>query len=150
MNTETRPNDVFGGLGGSDDNMEVEIGGNIEIHGGNLDLYGGNDCAAIGGNYKQSVGDISIFDGHIKVLGGDASAGIWAGSIGSNDSEKFGTLNIGNGVKTMTYNYNENYWETVKVVNHPVTFVHERRKAVLFTCDHAGYTAETCPYCKHD
>ena len=271
-------NDESGGLGGSDDNMEVERGGNIEIHGGNLDLYGGNDCAAIGGNYTQSVGDISIFDGHIKVVGGDASAGIgagknthnygniniydgvinatggpvanifydaggagigggddrgggtviindghveayggtdaagigggeganggfvkihggyvyaegnsygsgigagedgnggeitiditsgnplyveavggsdisiWAGSIGSNDSEKFGTLNIGNGVKTRTYNYNESYWETIKVENHPVTYVHERRKAVLFTCDHAGYTPQTCPYCTH-
>ena len=238
-------NDESGGLGGSDDNMEVEKGGNIEIHGGNLDLYGGNDCAAIGGNYKQSVGDISIFDGHIKVVGGDASAGIgagknthnygniniydgvidatggpvanifydaggagigggeganggfvkihggyvyaggnsygsgigagqdgnggeitiditsgnplyveavggsdisiWAGSIGSNDSEKFGTLNIGNGVKTRTYNYNESYWETIKVENHPVTYVHERRKAVLFTCDHAGYTPPPRP-----
>lgn len=270
-------NDESGGLGGSDDNMEVEKGGNIEIHGGNLDLYGGNDCAAIGGNYTQSVGDISIFDGHVKVVGGDASAGIgagknthnygniniydgvidatggpvanmfyeaggagigggasndngnltiwngsitargdgesagiggaqwgsefcagtitinggivkaygddygagedgnggevtiditsgnplyveavggsdisiWAGSIGSNDSEKFGTLNIGNGVKTRTYNYNEIYWETIKVENHPVTYVHERRKAVLFTCDHAGYTPQTCPYCTH-
>jgi len=77
-----KDNDVSGGLGGSDDNMEVEKGGNIEIHGGNLDLYGGNDCAAIGGNYEQSVGDISIFDGHIKVLGGDASAGIGAGGDG--------------------------------------------------------------------
>lgn len=216
-------NDESGGLGGSDDNMEVERGGNIEIHGGNLDLYGGNDCAAIGGNYTQSVGDISIFDGHIKVVGGDASAGIgagknthnygniniydgvidatggpvanifyeaggagigggasndngnltiwngsitargdgesagiggsdisiWAGSIGSNDSDKVGTLNIGNGVKTRTYNYNESYWETIKVENHPVTYVHERRKAVLFTCDHAGYTPQTCPYCTH-
>ena len=216
-------NDESGGLGGSDDNMEVERGGNIEIHVGNLDLDGGNDCAAIGGNYTQSVGDISIFDGHIKVVGGDASAGIgagknthnygniniydgvidatggpvanifyeaggagigggasndngnltiwngsitargdgesagiggsdisiWAGSIGSNDSDKVGTLNIGNGVKTRTYNYNESYWETIKVENHPVTYVHERRKAVLFTCDHAGYTPQTCPYCTH-
>ncbi len=89
-----KDNDVSGGLGGSDDNMEVEEGGNIEIHGGNLDLYGGNDCAAIGGNYKQSVGDISIFDGHIKVLGGDASAGIGAGK----NTHNYGNINIYDGV----------------------------------------------------
>lgn len=87
-------NDESGGLGGSDDNMEVEKGGNIEIHGGNLDLYGGNDCAATGGNFKQSVGDISIFDGHIKVVGGDASAGIGAGK----NTHNYGNINIYDGV----------------------------------------------------
>lgn len=68
---------------------------------------------------------------------------------GSNDNTQFGNLTIGNGVRTKTYNYNGGFRENVKVEDSPVTFVHERRKAVLSTCNHEGYTAATCPYCTH-
>ena len=61
-------------------------GVNIEIHGGNFDLQGNTGCAAIGGNYDIN-GDITIFDGKIKAIGGDDAAAIGAGS-GSSDYGK--------------------------------------------------------------
>ena len=64
-------------------------GVNIEIHGGKFDLQGNTSCAAIGGNYDKN-GYITIFDGHIKAIGGDAAAGIGAG-YGSSD---YGNITI--------------------------------------------------------
>ena len=48
---------------------------NIEIHGGNFDLQGAQYCAAIGGQYDTN-GNITIYDGRIKAIGGDSGAGI--------------------------------------------------------------------------
>ena len=63
-----------GSIGGS----QSSNGANIEIHGGNFDLQGNSGCAAIGGQYDKN-GYITIFDGHIKAIGGDDAAGIGGG-----------------------------------------------------------------------
>ena len=61
-----------GGIGGY-------AGGNIEIHGGGYDLRGNADCAAIGCTFDKS-GDITIYDGRIKAVGGWTAAGIGGGA----------------------------------------------------------------------
>ena len=55
-------------------------GVNIEIHGGSYNLQGNTGCAAIGGQYDTN-GDITIYDGHIKAIGGDDAAGIGGGYL---------------------------------------------------------------------
>lgn len=146
--------EAYGGTDAAGIGGEGANGGFVKIHGGYVYAEGNSNGSGIGAREDGNGGEITIdiTSGnplYVEAVGG-SDISIWAGSIGSNDSGKVGTLNISNGVKTETYNYNGGYWETVKVENHPVTYVHERRKAVLFTCDHAGYTAATCPYCKHD
>jgi hypothetical protein len=136
---------IGGGEGGN--------GGIVNIHGGYVYAQGNSYGSGIGAGEDGNGGEITIdiTSGnplYVEAVGG-SDMSIWTGSIGSNVAEKVGTLNIGNGVKTKTYNYDQGYWENVQVKDNPVKFVHERRKAVLFTCDHAGYTAQTCPYCTH-
>ena len=70
------------GIGGETN----DDGANIEIHGGNFDLQGSENCAAIGGKYTTN-GDITIYDGHIKAIGGNYAAGIGSG---------YGCSNYGN------------------------------------------------------
>ena len=63
---------------GSIGDSQSSNGVNIEIHGGKFDLQGNTGCAAIGGEYDNN-GNITIFDGHIKAIGGDDAAGIGGG-----------------------------------------------------------------------
>ena len=137
------------GIGGG----EGGDGGFVKIHGGYVYAQGTSNGSGIGAGEDGNGGEVTIdiTSGnplYVEAVGG-SDMSYYTGSIGSNVDTKVGTLILGNGVKTKTYHYEGSYWETVKVENNPVKFVHERRKAVLFTCDHAGYTAATCPYCHH-
>ena len=74
-----------------------------------------------------------------------------AGSIGAYDADDRGTLNIGNGVKVIGITSFDNgiTWADIPVASNPVAWIYERCHVQLKTCDHPGYTAETCIYCKH-
>ena len=64
----------------------------------------------------------------------------------SYDPDRFGTLIIGDRVKAQTYN---SAWGTLKTNVNRADEIHRIRHAKLSTCDHPGYTPETCPYCTH-
>lgn len=168
---------IYGGtihaIGGANADGEIETGGGagigggegsqggiITITGGYVYAQGNSYGSGIGGGEDGKGGTITINTTsgnplYVEAIGGE-DCGYWAGSIGSNDSDLFGTLNIGDGVRAETYNYNTSNWEYLKNSNNRVKFIHERRKAVLFSCDHKDATisitdgnshALNCNYC---
>jgi hypothetical protein len=64
------------------------------------------------------------------------------------DEDYFGTLNIGNGVKVIGLP-EQGDWFTIPVAYGQVGYAQWRCHVQLATCDHPGYTAETCIFCKH-
>lgn len=80
----------------------------------------------------------------VEAIGGEDCGS--AGAIGSYDSDRFGTLKIGDRVKVQTYN---SAWVTLETNVNRSDKIHRIRHAKLTTCDHPGYTADTCPYCTH-
>lgn len=144
------------GIGGG----EGSQGGIITITGGYVYAQGNSYGSGIGGGEDGKGGTITINTTsgnplYVEAVGGE-DCGYWAGSIGSNDSDLFGTLNIGDGVRAETYNYNISKWENLEIDNNRVKFIHERRRAVLYSCDHKDATisitdgnshALNCNYC---
>ena len=124
--------------------------GNITITGGFVRAVGKSYGAGIGaGEYSDCLTvTINTSSGNpltVEAISGEDCGS--AGSIGSNDPDRFGTLIIGDRVKVQTYS--SSTWSTLETnVNRPDK-VHRIRQAKLSTCDHPGYTPETCPYCTH-
>lgn len=161
--------DSYGaGIGGGQNGS----GGAITISGGTVYAYGGTDAAGIGSGEEEfgitgiTSGNITITGGwvraegkgngagigagsssgnplHIEAIGGDG-CGNEAGSIGAYKEADFGNINIGPLVRVQTYN--NTTLENLVTSDNRIDRIHRRRRALLFTCDHEGYTADTCPY----
>lgn len=84
--------DYYGCIGG--EVVEIDYGGNIEIHGGDINLKAPGYNAAIGGCYDRLTGDITIYGGNIHAEGGRGASGIGAG----NEVDDYGHINIYGGV----------------------------------------------------
>ena len=124
---------------------------NITISGGTVEAVGGGYGAGVGAGQDAEVGTITITmdSGPVYVSGRSGNdCGWWAGAFGAYDEDDRGTLNIGKGVKTMSIETDYS-WSTIHVEWNPVAFAQQRCHVQLRTCDHPGYTAETCIYCKH-
>ena len=127
---------------------------NITISGGTVEAVGGGYGAGIGAGQDAEVGTITVTteSGSVYVSGrsGD-DCGWWAGSIGAYKEDARGTLNIGKGVKVIgiTDFNNGITWTDIPVELNPVAWIYERCHVQLKTCDHPGYTAQTCIFCKH-
>ena len=127
---------------------------NITISGGTVEAVGGGYGAGIGAGQDAEVGTITITteDGDVYVSGRSGNdCGLWAGSIGAYKVDARGTLNIGKGVKVIgiTDFNNGITWTDIPVELNPVAWIYERCHVQLKTCDHPGYTAQTCVFCKH-
>ena len=124
---------------------------NITISGGAVEAVGGGYGAGVGAGQDAEVGTITITteSGSVYVSGRSGNdCGWWAGAFGAYDEDDRGTLNIGKGVKTMSIETDYS-WSTIPVAWNPVAFAQQRCHVQIQTCDHPGYTAETCIYCKH-
>ena len=139
------------GIGSGEEGVIVSNtnSGNITISGGYVYAVGKSYGAGIGaGEYSDCLTvTINTTSGNpltVEAIGG-ADCGS-AGSIGSYSSDRFGTLNIGNLVKVQTY---DSGWTTLQTNVNRADQTHHTRHAKLTTCDHAGYTADTCLYCTH-
>lgn len=78
--------------------LQVPEGAELEIKGeGSLTANGGQWGAGIGGGYKMTSGDITIFSGKVTATGGAGGAGIGGGSVGSS-----GNITISGGKVTAT------------------------------------------------
>lgn len=78
--------------------LQVPEGATLEIKGdGSLTANGGQWGAGIGGGYKMTSGDITIFSGKVTATGGAGGAGIGGGSVGSS-----GNITISGGKVTAT------------------------------------------------
>ena len=130
--------------------------GDITISGGLVEAVGGTYGAGIGAGSWGMMETITINNdnGPVYVSGRAGNdCGLYAGSIGTY-LEIFrdgGTLNIGNGVKVIGITDFDNgvTWADIPVASNPARWIYERCHVQLKTCDHPGYTAETCIYCKH-
>ena len=124
---------------------------NITISGGQVSALGKGKGAGIGAGEDAEVGTINISTEsgnlYISARAGD-DCDWFHGAIGSYRSDYFGTLNIGNGVKVIGLP-EEGDWFTVPVAYGQVGYAQWRCHVQLATCDHPGYTAETCIFCKH-
>ena len=138
------------GIGGGDNGDS----GDITISGGAVEAVGGGYGAGVGAGTLGMMNTITINNdnGPVYVSGraGD-DCGLWAGSIGSYFEVFRGPINIGNGVKVIGITDFDNgvNWADIPVELNPVAWIYERCHVQLKTCDHPGYTAETCIYCKH-
>ena len=126
---------------------------NITIRGGHVEALGQGYGAGIGAGQDAEVGTITVStqSGNlfIDAWAGD-DCGVWAGSIGAYKEDYFGTLNIGNRVKVIAWiDPIQDVWGEVAVSDDPVAYVQQRQHVQLRTCDHPGYTPETCIYCTH-
>ena len=124
---------------------------NITISGGTVEAVGGGYGAGIGAGQDAEVGTITVTteSGSVYVSGRSGNdCGWWAGAIGAYKEDARGTLNIGNGVKTMSIETDYS-WSTIPVEWNPVAYAQQRCHVQLKTCDHPGYTAQTCIFCKH-
>lgn len=137
------------GIGGGEDGD----GGIITISGGYVEARGDDYGSGIGAGEDGNGGIITITttDGPLYIYAeGGSDCGWWAGSIGSNDSDKFGTLILGNGVQTHAWiDPAHDGFGPILVEYNPVAYIQQRKKTILLTCDHPGYTPQTCIYCKH-
>ena len=127
---------------------------NITISGGVVEAVGGGYGAGIGAGQDAEVGTITVTteNGPVHVSGRAGNdCGLWAGSIGAYKEDARGTLNIGKGVKVIgiTDFNNGITWTDIPVELNPVAWIYERCHVQLKTCDHPGYTAQTCIFCKH-
>ena len=124
---------------------------NITISGGQVSALGKGKGAGIGAGEDAEVGTINISTEsgnlYISARAGD-DCDWFHGAIGSYRSDYFGTLNIGNGVKVIGLP-EEGDWFTVPVAYGQEGYAQWRCHVQLATCDHPGYTAETCIFCKH-
>ena len=114
--------------------------GKIEISGGEVYAYGING-AGIGSGCDGKGQEVTISGGYVEAHGNNVRP--------DNPDYYSASAGIGNGVKTIAWDPNHGSWFNVPVSNNPVAFIQERRGTQLETCDHPGYTAETCIYCKH-
>ena len=124
--------------------------GNITITGGWVHAEGKGYGAGIGAGEDASCYAVNIFTStgllYVEAIAGNQC--VDAGSIGAYDYEYVKwKLNIGPRVRVQTYK-NTTVENLVTTEDRAYT-VHHRRRAILFTCDHEGYTAQTCPYCTH-
>ena len=124
--------------------------GNITITGGWVRAKGKGYGAGIGAGEDASCDAVNIFTTngplYVEALAGNQCEE--AGSIGAYDYEYVKwKLNIGPRVRVQTYN--NTTLENLVTTDDRADRVHHRRRAILFTCDHEGYTATTCPYCVH-
>ena len=124
--------------------------GNITITGGWVHAEGKGYGAGIGAGEYADCNAVNIFtsDGplYVEAIAGNQCVG--AGSIGAYDYDYVQwKLNIGPRVRVQTYN--NTTVENLETKDDRAYTVHHRRRAILFTCDHEGSTADTCPYCVH-
>jgi len=124
--------------------------GNITITGGWVHAEGKGYGAGIGAGEHADCNAVNIFtsDGplYVEAIAGNQCVG--AGSIGAYDYDYVQwKLNIGPRVRVQTYN--NTTVENLVTTDDRAYTVHHRRSAILFTCDHEGYIATTCPYCIH-
>jgi hypothetical protein len=130
--------------------------GDITISGGAVEAVGGGYGAGIGAGSWGMMDIITINNdnGPVYVSGRAGNdCGLWAGSIGTylEFNRDGGTLNIGNGVKVIGITDFDNgvNWADIPVTSNPARWIYGRCHVQLKTCDHPGYTAETCIYCKY-
>ena len=124
---------------------------NITISGGTVEAVGGGYGAGVGAGQDAEVGTITVTteSGSVYVSGrsGD-DCGWWAGAIGAYKEDARGTLNIGNGVKVIGL-LEQGDWFTIPVSYGQLGYAQQRCHVQLQTCDHPGYNAEACIFCKH-
>ena len=124
---------------------------NITISGGEVVAWGGGKGAGIGAGEDAEVGTITVTteSGSLYINARSGYDCDWYhGAIGSYRSDYFGTLNIGNGVKVIGLP-EQGDWFTIPVSYGQLGYAQWRCHVQLATCDHPGYTAETCIFCKH-
>lgn len=140
------------GIGSGDESGITSItSGNITITGGWVYAVGKGKGAGIGAGEDALCTWVNIYSSsgnplHVEAIGGD-QCGDEAGSIGAYREADFGNINIGPHVRVQTYN--NTTLENLETSDNRVDRIHHRRRAILFTCTHEGYSEATCPYCTH-
>ena len=165
--------DAYGaGIGGGDGKR----GGTLIVNGGRVEAYGGTDAAGIGGGEGGNGGIVTINGGYVYAEGGaDYGAGIGGGEDGAGadvtinggivvvksgtlgatglrgigpgyGSDNYGQLTLGDNLMVSSWNGNEGPYPA----NERKDYCWYRTQARIEPCTHPGYTAETCPYHKHD
>ena len=145
-------------------------GGSLTVTGGRVEAYGGEDGAGIGGGEDADGGTVNISGGYVYAKGSYGGAGIGGGeegdgakvtitggtvhaSAGSGEtgnraigpgygSDEYGSLTLGGLLMVWS--------ERMAEADERVPMCWYRTDVHVEPCTHAGYTAETCPYHKHD
>ena len=160
------------GIGGGDGIR----GGTLNVNSGHVEAYGGTDAAGIGGGEGGNGGIVNITGGYVYAEGGwDYGAGIGGGEDGAGanvtitggtvvvksgklgatgrrgigpgtGSDDYGSLTLGDNLMVSSWNGNEGPYPAGQRKD----YCWYRTQARIEPCTHPGYTAETCPYHKHD
>ena len=144
-------------------------GGTLTVTGGYVEAHGGEDGAGIGGGEDADGGTIIISGGEVRAYGSYGGAGIGGGEDGKGGNvtitggtviaqagkDDTGYRAIGPGLGSDNYGQLE-LAPLMMVSSERLAYEVERINMCWYRtqvrvepCTHPGYTAATCPYCKH-
>ncbi|MDT3361878.1 MAG: right-handed parallel beta-helix repeat-containing protein [Bacteroidota bacterium] len=148
---------------------EMLHGGTLTVTGGYVEAHGGEDGAGIGGGEDADGGTIIISGGEVHAYGSYGGAGIGGGEDGKGGNvtitggtviaqagkDDTGYRAIGPGLGSDNYGQLE-LGPLMMVSSERLAYEVERINMCWYRtrvrvepCTHPGYTAATCPYCKH-
>ena len=144
-------------------------GGTLTVTGGYVEAHGGEDGAGIGGGEDADGGTVNISGGEVRAYGSYGGAGIGGGEDGKGGNvtitggtviaqagkDETGYRAIGPGKGSDNYGQLE-LGPLMMVSSERLAYEVERKNMCWYRtqvrvepCTHPGYTAATCPYCKH-